>query len=94
MFLVNIPEYINTYHTNFEREKYQADITSLAAEYHNVVFLNFNSKEAFDLSNPAYFRDGKYGHWNSHVSIYGAYYLSKKLANSLKKYIQDMKRTL
>ena len=88
VFLVNIPEYINTYRTNFEQEKYQSDIKNLAAKYRNVEFLNFNSTKLFDLSNPVYFRDGKFGDWNSHLSIYGAYYLSQKLSQRLKQYIK------
>lgn len=88
VFLVGIPDYINIYATNIEHEAYAADIARLAQTYPRVIFINYNTPEHFSLSNPDFFVDGRYGERISHLSVFGAKNLNKKLCQDIKKYLR------
>jgi len=87
VFIVIIPDFINVYKTNYERDIFLNDIKSLFKTYPNVRVLNYNSPDKFDLSNTRYFRDGKFGKANSHLSYYGAEIFNKMLCNDIEKLI-------
>jgi len=91
VFLVILPDFISVYRTNFEREAFIREAESLFRKYPNVTILNYYSPEKFDIHNPRYFRDGKYGIINSHLSFYGAKILNKKLCRDIKKIIRSVK---
>ena len=88
VFLVGLPEYIGTYETNVEREKHVEDMMRIARKYGNVTYFNFNSPESFDLTDFRLFVDGKYGEWNSHLSIYGAYRLTRRLCLKIRNHLK------
>ncbi len=89
VFLIIIPDIIGVYSTNFERDKFEKEIKSLSSKYPNVVVLNYNDPEKFDIKNPKFFRDGNYGEVLSHLSFYGAKELNKLLCRDIKKIINS-----
>ena len=92
VFLVGLPEYIGTYETNYEREKHIADLTRIIQKYGNVTYFNFNSPESFDLTDYRLFVDGKYGEWNSHLSIHGAHRLTRRLCLKIRNHFKRTKQ--
>jgi hypothetical protein len=85
VFLVILPEFIGTYLTNFERDKFLAELKQLSAGFDNVQILNYNSPARFPLKKPRYFIDGGYGNMNSHLSINGSRLFSHMLIDDLKR---------
>lgn len=94
VFIVGLPEYIGTYETNIEQNKFIRDIKNIIKKHSNVTYFNFNSPKEFNLSNFRYFIDGKYGEWNSHLSIYGAYNLTNKLCDKIQSNFKILKKKL
>jgi len=88
VFLVDIPDFIGTYESKSEKTRFLKDIRSLIRGRKNFYFLHYNHPEKFDLSNPRYFKDGKYGEENSHMSYYGSIPFNRMLAEDLKRYIR------
>lgn len=84
--LVTIPEYIGTYETNFEQEKFIRDIEHLIRPYPNTHLLNYNNPAVFPLQNARNFLDGGYGNINSHLSLEGAKIFNAMLLKDLRKY--------
>ena len=90
VFLVIIPDYVGANDTNFEQDKFKADIRSLAARFENVRFLDFNRTDRFDLDDPKYFWDGAWGKSNCHLSLKGMIGFSARLAAELKRAFKDV----
>lgn len=88
VFLVVLPDFYPVYETNFEHEKFHRDIRKIARRYANVVYVNYNAPDQFDLYNPAYFADGEYGNRISHLSVYGSKILSLKLCRAIQRYFE------
>lgn len=89
VFLVIIPEFIGTYETNFERDKFTAELENFTRAYENVQILNYNSPDRFPLNKTRYFIDGGYGNMNSHLSINGSRIFDYMLDADLKKILQQ-----
>lgn len=83
--LVMLPEYIRVYLTNFERDKFRADIRALAAHFRNVSILDVNRPDGFDLEDRSLFWDPDGSRTNSHLAGKGARLLSQKLAEFVLK---------
>lgn len=88
VFLVVIPEFIGTYETNFERDKFIAELGRLASGYDNVQVLNYNSPDRFPLSRTRYFIDGGYGNMNSHLSANGSRVFNYILNTDLRRILR------
>ena len=91
VFLVIMPDYVGANDTNFEQDKFMADIRSLAARFENVRFLDFNRPDRFDLTDPKYYWDGAWGKSNCHLSLKGMIEFSGRLAAELKRVFKDAK---
>ncbi|HSP06354.1 MAG TPA: hypothetical protein VLR94_04215, partial [Acidobacteriota bacterium] len=89
VFLVILPEFIGTYETNFERDKFTAEIARVASGYDDVQVLNYNSPDRFPLNKPRYFIDGGYGNMNSHLSNNGSRVFDFMLAADLKRILAN-----
>jgi len=89
VILVGIPDYIGTFESNFEQEKFEGDITALIRGRSDFRFLNYNDPDKFDLSNPEYFTNGGYGEFNSHMSYYGALKFNEILCRDLRAIMDD-----
>jgi hypothetical protein len=85
VFLVMIPDYVGANDTNFEQDKFKADIQALAARFGRVRVLDFNRPDRFDLDDPDSFWDGAWGKSNCHLSLKGMKDFTLKLAAELKK---------
>jgi len=72
LIFVTIPEYVGTYETNFERQKFLRDISRLIKGYPNAHLYDFNRPDVFPLDNAGYFINGGWGRTNSHLSKKGA----------------------
>ncbi|MCP4221518.1 MAG: hypothetical protein GY765_43240 [bacterium] len=90
--LVILPEFVGTYESNFQRDRFLGEIKSLTAAYSNVSIYNYNSPETFSLSNADYFQDGGYGKTNSHLSRKGGGALNRKLVKDLRKHYRPATR--
>jgi hypothetical protein len=88
-FLVFIPEYIGSYETNFEQEKFKRDIRQLVTPYEKLRVLDFNNLEKFDLNNSRLFWNGGWGVSNSHLNDKGARLFSRKLAMDMKRILKS-----
>jgi hypothetical protein len=86
VILVFLPDYIGTYLSNFEADKFRRDIMSISRSYTNVFIYDYNQPNKFDLSNQAYFLDGGYGKTNSHLSKSGARIFNRYLIRDIKKH--------
>jgi hypothetical protein len=84
-FLVFLPEYIGTYETNFEQEKFRGDIGRLVSGLKNVRILDFDSPQAFPLAEPSLFWNGGWGYSNSHLNERGASEFSQALGAAVRK---------
>lgn len=84
--LVMPPEYIGTYETNFEREKFVRDIQALIRPFPKAHFLNYNDPHRFPLDNPEYFQDGGYGREDSHLSSVGGVMFNRMLLHDIRRY--------
>jgi len=87
VLLVSLPEYIGTYRTNHERDKFTRCFMKFQREFPNVRFLQYNRLKKFDLTNLSYFIDGGYGKTNSHLSSAGADAFSRLLLRDLQRYL-------
>jgi hypothetical protein len=88
-FLVILPEYIASYETNFEQDKFRADIARLAAPYRHVTIIDLDRLDKFDLENPEYFGDLGWGISNCHMLGEGARLFSRKLAAEVREILSD-----
>lgn len=84
VFLVIIPDYVGANDTNFEQDKFKADIRSLAERFENTRVIDFNLRDRFDLDDPKYFWDGAWGKSNCHLSFKGMIEFSIRLAAELR----------
>jgi len=84
--LVFLPDYIGTYMSNRQQDRFKADIRELTAGYANVFIYDYNRPDKFDLENPAYFLDGGYGKTNSHLSLAGARVFNRMLIRDIRKH--------
>jgi len=82
--LVILPDFIGTYETNFERERFLEDIRRLIRPFSHVVLLDYNRPDVFPLSRSRYFKDGGYGFGNSHLSREGGRLFNRLLIEDLK----------
>lgn len=87
-FLVFLPEYIGTYETNFEQERFKGDIGRLAAGLKNVHVLDFDYPGAFALSEPSLFWNGGWGYSNSHLNEPGAREFTRELAKAIRSQLE------
>ncbi len=85
VFLIGIPDYIGTYESNFQQDRFVEDINLLIKDRKKFWFFNYDHPDKFDLSNPEYFTNGGYGVFNSHMSFYGSKALNELLTEDLKK---------
>lgn len=81
--LVSLPDSIGTYRTNVEIPLFHAHLQELSRRHPNVTVLIYNDPDRFDLDDPSLFRDGGWGHSNSHLSAWGATELTRRLARDL-----------
>ncbi len=88
VLLVSLPEYIGTYWTNHERDKFDRCFIKFQKEFRHVRFLQYNRPKKFDLANLSYFIDGGYGKTNSHLSSAGAEAFSQLLFRDLYRYLR------
>ncbi len=91
VFLVIIPDFIGVYRTNFEQKLFSEEIISISKKYSNIMILDYNSQEKFNLSNTKLFKDGNYGNGVSHLSYYGAEILNKMICDDIKEVIEKEK---
>jgi hypothetical protein len=84
--LVALPDYIGTFRTNFESNKFTWHLRRLSREYKNLFFYNYNNRKKFPRFKSEYFNDGGYGQTNSHLSQKGAKLFNEKLVEDLKKH--------
>ena len=85
IFLVMIPDYVGTNDTNFEQDKFKADMRALAASFSRARVLDFNRADRFDLDDPGNFWDGAWGKSNCHLSLKGMKDFTAKLAAELEQ---------
>jgi|WetSurMetagenome_2_1015567.scaffolds.fasta_scaffold115732_2 hypothetical protein len=83
--LVGLPDFIATYRTNFEQERWARTISEIASHHRNCFFVNYDDPARFPLDNPDYFIDGQWGNGNSHMSRVGVQALLPALTADLKK---------
>jgi len=79
-FLVILPEYIASFETNFEQDKFRADIARLAAPYKHITIIDLDRPDKFDLEDPELYGDLGWGISNCHMLDKGARLFSRKLA--------------
>lgn len=92
VFLIGIPDFIGTYQSNYNQDRYENDVRSLMKGRKNFWFLNYDRPEKFDLDNRKYFTNGGWGQFNSHMSYFGAIPLNKLLAEDVGKIISTGKK--
>jgi len=80
VFLVGIPDYIGTWEASARKDLFVSDIRGLIRGREGVWFLDYNSPEKFDLSNPRYFKDGGPHSGVSHLSYYGGIPFNRMLS--------------
>lgn len=85
VFLLIIPDYVGTNETNFEQNKFKADVRELAGRYRNVFVLDFNRPDRFPLDDPHYFIDGAWGKSNCHLTALGEKEFSRKIAREVRR---------
>ncbi len=66
------PDYIATYHTNFEHDLFIEYFRQLLAGRHHCTLYNYNEPSRFPLDHAEYFLNGGWGMSNSHLSYAGA----------------------
>ena len=91
VFLLIIPDYIGTNETNFEQDKFKADIRSLAARHKNAFVFDLNRPDRFPLDDPRYFSDGAWGKSNCHLSALGEKEFSRKVAREVRRILSQGK---
>lgn len=84
VILVFLPDYIGTYRSNHQLDRFKANIRELTGGYKNVFIYDYNRTDKFDLENPAYFLDGGYGKTNSHLSLTGARVFNRMLLRDIR----------
>ena len=89
VFLIGIPDFIGTYETNVQKDLFTTDMRSLIKSRRGFWFLDYNHPDKFDLNNGDNFKDGRYGHENSHLSYYGSIPFNKMLADDIAKIIKS-----
>ncbi|MCK4889482.1 MAG: hypothetical protein KAS21_10460 [Candidatus Aminicenantes bacterium] len=89
VFLIGIPDFIGTYETNVQKDLFTTDMRSLIKSRRGFWFLDYNHLDKFDLNNGDNFKDGRYGHENSHLSYYGSIPFNKMLADDIAKIIKS-----
>jgi hypothetical protein len=87
VLLVGLPDFIATYRTDLEQDRYAATIGRLAAAHSNCVFINYDDPKRFPLATPEYFQDGRWGNPNSHLS-------KKGVAALLPIFLPDLEKAL
>ncbi|MGE5343512.1 MAG: hypothetical protein ACM3SY_18745 [Candidatus Omnitrophota bacterium] len=88
VILVELPDYIGTYKTNYQLKAFMYQLETFKQKYKNLFIYNYNLPEKFPLDNTVYFFDGGYGMTNSHLSREGSKVLNDLLARDLKKHYQ------
>ncbi len=88
VFLVVIPDFIGTYVTNYQQDRFMKDLKRLTKKYDNVQILNYNDPDRFKLAEPKFFLNGGYGHSNSHLSREGARVFNQILLGDLKRILK------
>ncbi len=91
VILVYLPDYIGTYESNAQRERFRGDIRKLTGGYSNVFIYDYNHPDRFSLEKEEYFCDGGYGKTNSHLSITGGRVFNRRFLKDIKKYYQKGK---
>ena len=87
VMLVGLPEYIGTYWTNRNHNRFQQVFGKFARRLPGVFFYNYNRPEKFDLARAELFIDGGYGFTNSHLSSTGSAMLGRMLADDLRQHL-------
>ncbi len=88
VFLVFIPDYIGSYETNIEQDKFKDDIRRLSKARKNTLVLDFNRPDHFDLGDPRLFWNGGWGISNCHLNPQGAAVFTRKLALDITKALE------
>ncbi len=86
VILVALPDYIGSYKTNFQRQRFMSELKALLRDNDNIHIFNYNRPKRFELGNINYFNDGGYGQTNSHLSESGALVFSKILAQDIEQF--------
>lgn len=89
VILVSLPDYIGSYKTNYQRDKFIQNLKGLMRKRKKVHVLNYNRPRRFELNKLNYFNDGGYGETNSHLSELGARIFTNKLAEEIRKYYKE-----
>jgi len=84
--MVYLPDYIGTYESNHQLNRFKNEIKRLTGPYKNVTIYDYDRPEKFALSNDAYFLDGGYGKTNSHLSLKGSRVFHRLFVKELKKH--------
>jgi hypothetical protein len=92
VFLLLIPDYVATNETNFEQDKFKADVRRIAARHANVRVLDFNTPLRFDLDKRAYFLDGEWGRSNCHLSPEGTAELTRRFLPELERSLLALRK--
>jgi len=90
VFLVIIPDYAGTNETNFEQDKYKADMRELARARANAHVLDFNRADRFNLNDPALFREGDTRQSNCHLSFEGRKRFTLKLIDAARPILSGL----
>lgn len=88
VFLIGIPDYIGTYESNIQKDKFVSDINNLIKNRNGFWFLNYNHPDHFDMENGDFFKDGQYGEKNSHLSYFGSIPFNKMLSEDIGRIIK------
>lgn len=89
VFLIGIPDYIGTFESNVQKKFFSDDILSLIKGRKDFWFLDYNHPEKFDIHNPEFFKNGRYGLENSHMSYYGSIPFNKILTDDVRRIIAE-----
>lgn len=88
VFLIGIPDYIGTYKSNIQKDKFVRDISNLIKNRKGFWLLNYNHPDHFNMENGDFFKDGAYGVKNSHLSYYGSIPFNKMLSEDIGRIIK------
>ncbi len=93
VLLVNPPDYVATYETDYERREFLAYFNDLTARFRNCTFLNYDDPRVFPLNDRRYFIDGGYGNPNSHLSKPGVERFNRLFIPDLRRFVGTSAQT-
>ena len=89
VLLIDTPDYIATYQTNFERDRFVEAVNALVGNRSNCVFINYSDPRRFPLQEAAYFVDGEYGNPNSHLARPGVVQFNRLFLADLRRFVSE-----